>query len=138
LTDKGTGKKLQGTMNCSANSVLRGRKSAVDDFVSFGDISWWMSAEDSAKHVANSAVHVFADSLGLRVLCSSRDQLDPIDIKHRLKGNAGKFSAPIMNDAKRARVRRKPLIFEVHGNMLRSLVVNADEFGYSCSRIYDS
>jgi hypothetical protein len=42
-----------------------------------------------------------------------------------------------MNDAKRARVTRKPLIFEV-GKVLRSLVVDASELGYSCSRIDDS
>jgi hypothetical protein len=80
--DKGTGRNLQGAMNGSANSVLRRSKSAVNDFVSFGDISWWVSAEDSAKHVANSAVHAFADSIGLRVLCSSRDRLDPVDVEH--------------------------------------------------------
>jgi hypothetical protein len=108
LEDKGTGRNLQGAMNCSVNSLLRRSKSAVNNFVSSGNMSWWVSAEDSAKHVTNSAVHAFADSIGLRVLCSSRDQLDPINIKHRLKWNVSKFSARVMNDVKRARVRRKP------------------------------
>ncbi len=54
-----------------------------------------------------------------------------------MEGNADEFSARVMNDAKRARVTRKPLVFEMHGNMLRSLVVDANEFGDSCSSIDD-
>jgi hypothetical protein len=80
--DKGTGRNLQGAMNGSANSVLRRNKSAINDFVSIGNIARWVSAEDSVKHVANSAVHAFTDSIGLRVLCSSRDRLDPVDVEH--------------------------------------------------------
>jgi hypothetical protein len=78
-------------------------KIAVNDLVSFGGISWLMSAaDDSVKHVTNSDVHAFTNSIGLRVLHSSRDWLDPIDVvKHGLKGNADEFSAWVMKDVKR-------------------------------------
>ncbi len=54
-----------------------------------------------------------------------------------MEGNADEFSARVMNDAKRARVTRKPLVCEMHGNMLRILVVDAIEFDASCRSIDD-
>ncbi len=74
LKDTGTRRNLQGATDGSANGVLCRGKGAIDNFVSLGDIFWRVSANHGAKHVANSAVHAFADSFGLRVICSSRDR----------------------------------------------------------------
>jgi hypothetical protein len=55
-----------------------------------------------------------------------------------VKGDANEFIAEGMNDTERARLTREPLVFEMHGNMLSSLVVNADNFGKGCSHVDDS
>jgi hypothetical protein len=55
-----------------------------------------------------------------------------------LEGNANEFVSWIMDDAQRARITREPLIFEVHCNMLRSLVVDANDFRNGSSSVDDS
>ena len=82
-----------------------------------------MRCNDCSKHIADGAVHAFTDCIGLRVFGSSRSGLNAVDVEHGLESDADEFGAWIMNDAKGSGVTRKPLVLEVHGNMLGSFVI---------------
>ena len=74
-------------------------------------------------------MEAFIDSIGLRVGHSGGDILDAIDGKDMLEWVGSELVALIVNATDWTRISGKPLVLELHGDMSRGLVVDADNFG---------
>lgn len=126
---KCTRRGVEGAMDSGADGVANCGETVVDDGGSVCIVLRANRVQKSAQNVLNGPMEAFIDSIGLWVGHSGWSVLDAINGKDMLEWVADEFVAFIVNAANRTRIAGKPFVFELHGNMSRGPVIDADDFG---------
>ena len=131
LKGKCTRRGVEGAMDSGAYGVTSSGKAGVDDGDSVCIVLGPDRVQESAQNVLNGLMEAFIDSVGLRVGYSGRDILDAIDGKDMLEWVGSELVALIVDATDWMRIAGKPFVLELHGNMSRGHVVDADNLGQS-------
>lgn len=124
-------------MDRCAGCELRSSEHRIDEIEGCRNIVWRLVVEGSSKHVTNSAMQTFTDSIALRVLDGRRHRLDAQMNQQGLELGTDKFGAGVVDATQRARVTAEPLSIKQQRHCAAVLVGDANDFGQAGASVDD-
>ena len=128
IEDEGTGRHIEGLVGGGAACTDSSGKAGIDEVECIFDVVGGRT-ERNVEHILHCLVQTFDDCVGLRVTHRGGNRLNVVLMEHVLEGTTGELSTLVVKATERTGVAREPHIGELHGSVLRGLVVDADAVG---------